>query len=200
MLALDPSYHLGYAVLEYDSNKLVEYGTEHLPDGDYGEMPWDAVDKADHMALSVLNLVKKWQPYAVCIEQTNKGRNRWSQKGLEFLHYAMLKALRPTGLPIYYIDTSAWRKTLDMSLSKIQKLHNAKIGKLKKEAKGDRKKFAKLKKDAGVKGKIGKKHVSLFKAVELFEIDFKMKQENELEAALQGYAFLKGCPLSDPRK
>ena len=154
------------------------------------------VDKANHQALSLFKLVEKWAPKAIVIEMTNLGKNRWSQRALEFCHFALLGKLRSLNIPIYYLDSSAWRKTMKVGLSKEQKASNAKLSKAKSSAKKANKKLDK--KALGIAGKVTKKHAALIRVKELLDLDFKMKDNDLCESLLLGLALMNGCPLSDP--
>lgn len=109
------------------------------------------------------------------IEQTNLGKDRYKQKLLEWIHYALIQRVKNLNseLAVLYIDTSEWRKILGLNLTKEIRAINRKT-KRKKE-----------------RGKITLKHLSVNYVNEQLGTDFRMKDEDECEAICIGFAFLK---------
>lgn len=194
IFALDLSLHAGYAVLESTTEKLLDSGTIHL-DGavgaDYGEFPWNYLDAANHQILTIVAKIHEVKPKVVVVEAVNRGKNRWSQLLLDFLHCLLLFKLKGY-YPVTFIDSSEWRKVVGIKLSKDQVKNNRLVNEAKKKGI--------TKKAAGVKGKIGKKHLAVDLANELFGLHLKLKNNDECEAQLLGWAFLKGAKHSDPKK
>jgi len=93
-------------------------------DGDFtsAEYPYNYLDMAQFQAKQILQLIEKLDPEVIIIEETNKGRNRYSQKQLEFIHFAVAEAIRhhiKDGIrKLVYIDTSKWRSLLEIEMSK----------------------------------------------------------------------------------
>lgn len=206
ILCIDLSLHCGYAVLEGDeispNPKLTAYGTLHYEGKSTKERnnyPWSYLDVTEDHAVNVVGLVISQEPDVVVIEETNKGKNRYSQKMLEFLHHSLLrkleviKKIRP--FKVVYLDTSAWRSTLGIWMSKEQKKINAKINKANRE--GGDKKAREVKKALGVKGKFNKKHVAIAHANATFGLSLKVKDNDAADAICLGLAYLKGCNPSD---
>ena len=100
-------------------------------DGDYTSpsYPYNYLQMAEDMAKKILALVEKFDPDVVVIEETNKGKNRYSQKQLEFIHFAVASALshhiKDGRRKMVYIDTSKWRKLLRIEMDKEDREHNA---------------------------------------------------------------------------
>jgi hypothetical protein len=201
LLALDISTSTGFAVFDVEDGKepvLFAYGTvvNEQKIMDYGEHPWGYVRSAQTMAEKVRVLHEKFAPDRVVIEETNGGgRARFTQKILEYTHFAIL-----TTVPfrkVCYIDTAQWRKVMDVRLTKEDKTQNAKLSKAKRIAKN---KGAKLdKKQLGINGKITIKHVAVRRAMEITGLDLLAKDDDIADAILQGYALLRGAKVCDGR-
>jgi len=125
------------------------------------------VDNADRTSNSIVFLIKKYKPDYIYIEQTNQGRNRTSQKQLEFLHYSALKGIDGCGLAerVRYVDSSAWRKHLKVKLSPEDRKHN------------------KLVKSKLARGKITLKHKAVEWANDLYSLKLILK-DNDIADAL----------------
>jgi Holliday junction resolvasome RuvABC endonuclease subunit len=123
VLGLDLSTHCGWAVIQ-------DCGLSDSTILDYGCIECDSVKKnsslpedfyffkrANHIAIEAMDLIVKYNPDFIYIEQTNLGRARDSQKQLEFIHYKILEHIdfRIGGRYVdcvRYVDTSNWRKIL----------------------------------------------------------------------------------------
>lgn len=136
-------------------------------------------------------LVKQVQPNIVVIEETNLGRNRYSQKQLEWIHYQVLNSIRSFECAVFYVNTSDWRRKLGTTLTKEDKKLNAKVRKLKKS--GDKEGLRKL----GVRGKIGKKHVAIRFVNAYYNLQLRMKDNDVADAICIGSAYLLGVATCD---
>lgn len=188
LLTLDLSMKSGFALFE--NGALSDFGllASKKKVAEFGQYPYDYVLAADWMANSIKNeLIDKFNPDIVVIEQTNSSRNRFSQKILEFIHKSVLSMLQNTNIKVYYISTSHWRRTLNLGATKEDKKNNALINKANKQGKS--------KKDIGLKGKITPKHRSVRFVNEAFKKDFKLKDNDVAEAICLGEAFLRGATI-----
>ena len=142
VIGLDLSSSTGLCV--FKNGKLDQHITiKEKLEGSYNskEYPFNYLDQADNMAKKVIACIVVERPDYVVIEETNKAKNRYSQKQLEFIHAHVARRLRlyneqmeaqgnsPT--KIHYIDSAAWRKILNISLNTNQRSLN-------KEHKADR--------------------------------------------------------------
>ena len=224
-LCLDLSLHCGFAVLEaepisvpaighpqFTTPKLLDYGTLHyegLSVKERDNYPWSYLGVVnEHIHQIMETVVLKVKPDIIVIEETNKGKNRYSQKMLEFLHCELLKQIGflsfrsdmgPIGfkkLPpdVIYLDTSAWRSTLGIWMSKDQKKQNAKLSKAKKEGPEALKK---MKKSLGVRGRVNKKHLALAHVNTTFNLTLKVKDNDASDAICLGLAYLNGTKPSN---
>jgi hypothetical protein len=195
-LALDVSTKTGWSVLIQDKATqkitLKEYGVEKLPMKieDYGIHPWYFIYAARAQVEQLTKLVIKAKPDVIVIEDTTRGRARFSQKILEYLHCTLLISLDKyrndlQAPPVFYLSPSEWRKKLGLVLSKTDKQNNKLVNKAAKTGVS--------KKDLGLKGKIGKKHISVRYVNEHWGLDLKMNQNDSADAMCLGQAFLLGA-------
>jgi hypothetical protein len=174
VLSLDVSSKTGYALFEnghYISSgslekiALEDFNVNKDPDKS-PKYPWNIIDAAESMAQSILALYSDHKPDVIVIENTVKGRNRHVQRYLEFLHSAILRILRPLNKPIVYIDPSAWRSLVGLKLSLDQKKNNKEVSAGKK------------------RGKIGKKHLSVELCNKLYNLQLKLKDNDQCDSIL----------------
>lgn len=181
-LGLDLSTKTGYAVLR--DGKLETYGKIHAKESDQPVPEYAMIERAKSVAAEVVKIVHEWAPSLICIEQTNLGRSRTTQKELEFIHYAVLDSLS-WGFKdkVVYADTSAWRSALKVTLTKDQRKHNKAV------------------KAGEVRGKITPKHLAVAYINQKYGLKLKLKDNDEADAiCLAEYAQLKhpefGKPIS----
>jgi hypothetical protein len=199
VLALDISTSAGWALFE--DNQLAQYGHIGLEKTvrEYGEYPWNYVHATRDMAMRLAALVSLQSPDVVVIEETNLGRNRYSQKVLEFLHanFLALLALQRSEQPgsVIYVSSSAWRKAIKLEMSSEDKKSNQLLSRAKSKAK---KSGAKLDKAAlGISGKVTKKHLAVRWANENYDLQLKQKDNDVADAICLGAAFIEGVTPCD---
>lgn len=179
--------------------KLVAYGMikNKTKISGYGTYPESYVGAAEAMAVQLLELVLRFTPDKIVIEETNKGRSRYTQKILEFIHCTLLIVLRRDNHlgRVVYVNTSDWRKITGVELTKADKKQNTTLSKAKSAAK---KKQEKLDKKAlGIRGKITKKHLAIRVANQLYELELKPKDDDIADAICIGTAFCYGVKICD---
>lgn len=131
VISLDLSTKSGWSVI--DNGKLVCYGLiVSKIDGDetHPQYPQNYIDAAKIMANELVKIIRSTNADYIVIEETNKGKNRYSQKCLEFIHFAFNDAFKEK---VNYIDTSEWRYLLGISLDKDQRKDNKEISNARKE-------------------------------------------------------------------
>lgn len=183
ILSLDISTKTGWALLEVNSTEkpyviLKQYGVLNITNKDRIDYKHFSIRSLEAMigaAIEKSNLVGKlidrFNPTRIVIEQTNKGRSRWSQKLLEWMHLMILLTIdKKTMQWPYFIDTSRWRSILGVTMTKDDRKHN---------------KLVKLKK---VRGKITPKHLAVRQVNDWFGLDFKQKDNDIADAILIGTA------------
>jgi len=164
IVGLDLSNSTGYAVLQ--DTELVDYGVLHStkPTENFACYDYSYIEKAKSVAALCGELVGRLQPDMIAIEQTNKSKSRFTQKQLEFIHYAVLEELRQYKDVITYIDTGAWRGGLQLHSTKEDRKHNALV----------KKKLA--------RGKITPKHRAVRWANAEFDLSLKLKDNDIADA------------------
>ena len=196
VLALDISSKTGWALfIEGPGSKPVEYGLLELGVGilSLGEYPGCYLKAAHFMADKMRLLAGAKTPDVIVIEEINLGKNRYSQRFLEWTHCVTVQAL--SNYQVKYVNSSAWRKTLNLSLSKEDKKNNGKLSKATKAAEIVGQKLDK--KVLGIRGRIGKKHLSVRYVNEKFDLKFKMKDNDMADAICLGAAYLLGADICD---
>lgn len=199
VLALDLSSKTGWAL--FDEGKLTERGLIQLdrPIVDYyPEYPWNYWRAAGWQAQNVNDLVKRIDPEVVVIEETNRGKNRYTQKFLEFLHCRVLEQPYVSSRKVVYISTGVWRKKLNMQLSKEDKKNNTTLAKAKRKALAIGAKVDRT--GLGIRGRIGKKHLAVRYVNATFGLELKMKDNDIADAICLGAAYLAGADLCDGRR
>ncbi len=199
VLSLDISTNTGYALLDFERACPLLWGNvwnEEKVDT-FGPYPYSYLYAADNLADKICDLVYKHKPDKIVIEETNKGKSRYTQKILEFIHCCVLHKIAGTGLKneVFYISTSDWRRAVGIELTKEQKKANAKLSKAKSKAGG--KLTPAQKKELGVKGRITKKHVAVIEINKRFNLNFAQKDNDIAEAILLGIAFINGTVLAN---
>lgn len=139
--------------------------------------PYNIVDGAAEVVRQIEALIDQEHPDVVVVENTNKGKNRHTQRLLEFIHLELLKMLRRRALPMVYLDSSEWRRLVGMRLSSEQKKNNRDVSAGKK------------------RGRIGKKHLAVNMANEKYGLKLLVKDNDQADAILLGLAYsLRSAP------
>lgn len=171
ILGLDLSSKPGYALME--EGRLINHGTlfnlkskltpspaaVHLPDYALQDLAW-------LVASNIRGLLLDNQPDLIFIEQSNQGSGMSSMKGQEFIHFAVLDAIRKLScdLKTHYVYSSSWRSACGIKMTKEQRAHN------------------KLVKTKQARGKIRSKHLAVQWANEKFGLSLLMKDEDAADA------------------
>ena len=109
------------------------------------------------------------KPDHIVIENSVKGRNRHTQRLIEWIHFCVVKLLQIT--PFSYLDPSEWRCSVGLRLNKDQKKNNQDVSKGKK------------------RGRIGKKHLAVNMVNEKYDLKLKLKDNDQADAILLGLAY-----------
>lgn len=177
ILALDISSKTGYSV--FQDGHLTDYGQvrveiENFNVNDYPEKapgyPFNLMSSSKRMSELIIELERTHDPDLVVIENTVRGKNRHTQRFLEFIHCHVLGSLRSRREQIKYLDPSEWRSVLSIRLSKDDKKNNSNVSR-------------------GLKrGRIGKKHLSVRYANQKFGMALKLKDNDTADAICLGWA------------
>jgi|ERR1700690_96087 len=133
--------------------------------------PFNVMDGAEEVGRSVLGLYNEHEPDVIVIESLVKGRNAHTQRILDWIHFCVLKSLRPLNKKLIHMFPSEWRQIVGLKLSKEQKINNKDVSAGKK------------------RGKIGKKHLSVNMTNEKFGLTLKLKDNDQSDACLLGLAY-----------
>jgi hypothetical protein len=180
----------GWAI--YIDGKPIRYGTCFIDkeQSEFGLYPFCFPQYARYAATKLAELVDFEKPSEVILEETNPGKNVYSQKSLEHVHFAFIEEMDKRKISLTYIRTGVWRKLVGAYQNSEEKKLNSKIGRMK--IKNGSSKPVKI--DGKVVGKKTRKHVALRRVQELFGFELRMKEQDAAEAILIGLAANMGAP------
>jgi Holliday junction resolvasome RuvABC endonuclease subunit len=204
VLTLDASTHAGWALLEGElGNPKPQILAKGLIENDkpvqaFGAYPMNYLHAATGIANRLFGLVTEYKPDVVVIEETNLGKNRYTQKLLEFIHCSLLGqlAVRYIGR-VVYLSSSTWRQALNLRLNLEQRKNNAKLAKAKKLASETGVAVHAAKKKLGVKGRVTEKHLAVQYVNEVYNLKLKVKDNDVADAICLGLAFFAGARPAD---
>ena len=202
LLALDVSTKPGWAF--FKDKKLVRYGTmfadKEAKDFPF-PYPFNFICLAEHITGRLCREILdpcliECGNLKVIIEETNPGRNVYSQKKLEFIHYSLIKMLDVRKVCPIYIRDGSWKNAVGARQNAEEKKRNAQISRYKKK---NDSKLAKLDLDGSGKlkvvGKLSDKHYAIRAFKEHFGIQLKREEEDAADAALIGLGYMLGVPI-----
>lgn len=204
VLALDLSTNTGWASLVGELNHRESVTIEKTGNLEAPPVkepyPFNYVNRAMLLAHKLIELVDEIGPDYIIIEETNLGRNRYSQKMLEFIHFAFNFLWDAEPRPqqrVYYVSSSSWRSNLGLHLTKTDKKQNSRLARAKRKARqsGDKLDRAKL----GIRGRINKKHVAIRFVNECFQLQLKVKDNDIADAICLGLSYFNGVTVCDGR-
>ena len=190
ILALDMSTKTGYAVIDIDEDTfdLIDDGTLEKISEPEGRYPENYLDWSAKCISQIIDIYDKFQPDELVIEETAKGsKNNMSQKIVEFIHYELALCFEHGGImfdkPRRFFLTEEWRRIVGCRMNDAEKKQNAEVRK-------QRKKGIKVCKDKDGKriGLIGKKHVNVRRANEVYGLELILKDEDRADALLLAHA------------
>jgi len=189
-LSLDLSTNTGYAVFfgaeEEGDPALESYGLVTHKAANYKadikkfsdlptEYPYNFIDTARKFGDTCVKIYQESGCEAVVIEHTEKGKQRLSQRLLEWINYAVVDAFTGIGVRVSYLLVSDWRTHTKCYLKfwPEHRVWNTKISKLKKIA-APTKSGAKIAKLEGkIVTKINQKKLSIILANEAYGLETK---------------------------
>lgn len=200
LISLDISTKPGWSL--FREGKLIRYGTMY-PDRDifsFGTYPENYILHAKYVVERLWETIIKpfldeighETPLEFVIEETNTSHSALDQKKVEFIHYALIDLLSKFNFKMNYVRTQSWRSVAGVKFSDEEKAKNKAVKDYKAKTK---------EKTAILNGertfKVTVKHVAIRRFFEIFGISCLMKEEDAIEAALMGLAFIKGVRLCD---
>jgi hypothetical protein len=195
-LVLDISSKTGWAHFESGPEGLKLLGRGQMaqvPRRTDLKYPEDYLKWAEDVSAQIRALVWSRSHDYLVIEETAKGsKDAHAQKLLEWIHLRVAEhivAQRRVGnlAGAYYLQTGEWRQTAGCQMTKEEKKRNSKVRKSRKAAGNS----ALVELDGKKVGLVSKKHVTLRRVKEIFDIDLPVKQNDEADALLIGYAAYK---------
>jgi hypothetical protein len=138
--------------------------------------PLNIINAINQIVQNINEKYLEYKPDIILIEGSVKGKNRHTQKFIEWLHLMIFLQFKDI-VNVKYMDVSEWRKIVNLKLSKEDKINNklVKIGKKR--------------------GKINKKHLSVRMVNILFNLNKKLKDHNECDSILLGKAYIDDTRL-----
>jgi hypothetical protein len=193
ILSLDMSTKTGWSFFTLSSGQfnLVEYGQIdqiHTPEGPY---PESFIDWANMCYEKILDLIRRFQPDTLVIEETAAGSKAiYTQKILEFIHFLVAKYIKDSKIKAVYIMTEQWRRETGCKMSKDESKHNKEVKKYKEKNDTN----IAYNEEGKRVGKITRKHVNIRRANEVFH-DFlkrplQKKDEDMADSLLLGYSYI----------
>jgi Holliday junction resolvasome RuvABC endonuclease subunit len=197
ILGLDLSTHSGYAIIE--GGRLSNYGIiEKKPKQtiyDGAPQEYFFIYQGHYIADQIDQLITSEKPNFIYIEQTNQGRNRTTQKELEFIHCIVLEHLAKIvddPSVIRFVNTSTWRPQLGIRLNKTQKKHN----KTRKSSSNASIITGDYGVTMSVRGRITVKHLSVLYANGKYNLSLKLKDNDIADAiCIAQYGFERETDL-----
>lgn len=194
ILAFDLSSHTGWAVMDQDSLiksgnfdvKISDWKSDvHRSDQFSPKFPGNFATAVQEIVTKCSALVEEWKPDLVVTEFIEGSSRRFSQMFLDWLHYEFYRELSSKGQPYRYILNSDWRNFCKCWISQHPEhiKFNAKIGRLKRQAKPTKSGAKVAKIDGKVVSRIDAKKLSIMIAQDHFGI--KLDSDDEADAINQ---------------
>ena len=177
VLALDLSTKTGWSfvLMSEEGMKLMDYGTIPQIPKPNEPYPGSFVSWAYLVFDAILELINKFQPSMLVIEETSKGSK--NAMILEYSHFLLAKYIKESHIGTTYILTEEWRREIGCVMTKAEKLRNKEVRQYKKKHKTSVA-YDSNKKRTGI---IGRKHINVRRANEIFGDQLKepLRQKNE---------------------
>lgn len=192
VLAIDLSTKTGWALLLSGPSgyELEAWGQIPAISEPVGTYPGNYVTWAYLCFGEIVRLIDTYHPDVLVIEETASGsKNLYSQKILEFTHFLLSRLIKSMEIPAHYFMTEEWRRLCGCVMSPEEKKRNKAVKDYKK------KNSAKLARNSDNKiiGKIGRKHVNVRRANEVFgeflKEPLRMRDEDGADALLLAYSY-----------
>jgi len=202
-IVLDISSKTGWAYFEATQNGLQLLGRgqrEQVPMPKHGVYPENYLEWSKNIFNDIVSNVLEGRQFDyLVIEETAKGsKDAHAQKILEWVHYhvaGLIQFHRKQGdlKGAHYLQTGEWRQTAGCQMTNEEKKRNKKVRKGRSVGKMvDGKLVVPVLIDIDGTGKkvglVSKKHIALRRVKEIFDIDLAVKQNDEADALLIGFA------------
>lgn len=145
ILSLDVSTHLGWALFEGETPtkygllevQVKDFKSDIRSYRDYSPTyPANLLDASWSTLSNVKGLIDEHKPDFIVIEETNKAKQRFSQKLLEWMHYCLVSHFISQDLKFGYLTSNCWRKQVNCYVKNWPEYTrwNAQVGRAKKKA------------------------------------------------------------------
>lgn len=183
-ISLDISTNTGYAIFE--GSHLLKYGifTKKVVDykadvRTYTDLPktypYNFLDTVDYITYMCMKIIKMNNIEMVIIEHPEQGKQRLSQRLLEWIHLTLIRELKKSKISFKYILVSDWRKAVNCYIKHWPTLQE--FNKQVRKAKANAIPTQKGIKVAKIKGKrvscIDQKKLSIILANDEYNLDIK---------------------------
>lgn len=171
-LSLDLSSKTGWALFNdgkyiesgvLDKVAILDFDMKNEPNKSI-HYPLNIITAAEEVGTKVKTLIESKKPDFIVLENSTKGRNRHSQRFIEFMHFCVLKQIIQLQIKFSYLDPSQWRSALDIRLSNEDKKNNRLVTQGKK------------------RGKVNRKHLALRYVEDTFGLKLKVYQNDIADA------------------
>lgn len=196
ILSLDMSSKTGWACITSSDEglKLEEYGMIQKSSEPDGKYPANYVVWAHQVFGEIQKLIERFKPDALVIEETVAGSKQvYSQKILEWIHFLVASYIKSSNIEAVYLLTGQWRAETGCVMTKEEKKKNKDVRDFKKkvEAETGTKPMAAYDISGKRIGLVGKKHVNVRRANEVYGAFLKRplqkKDEDEADALMLAY-------------
>lgn len=196
ILSLDMSSKTGWAciVSSDEGLKLIEYGMIPKTSEPNGKYPANYVDWAYQVFGEIQKLIERFKPDTLVIEETVAGSKQvYSQKILEWIHFLVAKFIKESNIEAVYLLTGSWRAETGCIMSNEERKKNKAVRdyKKQKEKETGTKPMAAYDINGKRIGLVGKKHVNVRRANEVYGAFLKRplqkKDEDEADALMLAY-------------
>lgn len=192
ILSLDMSTKTGWALVvsHKDSYMLEAYGQFPQMPEPHGRYPENYIDWAYALYGKIVELVDSQAPDVLVIEETASGsKNIYSQKILEWLHFLVAKMIKECHIEATYLMTEQWRRETGCVMSKDEKKKNKQVREYKKSHDVS----IAYDKDGKRIGLVGRKHVNVRRANEVFgeflREPLRKKDEDTADSLMLAYCY-----------
>lgn len=202
LLSLDISTNTGWSFFEGDN--LVEYGKYEINVKDYKAeiksyldypkaYPKNFIDASYEQLEQIKPLLEKFKPDLVVIEETNKSRQRFSQKLLEWTHFVVVSYLLEIDQKFQYLTTFCWRKQVKCFLKEWpeHKKYNILVGKARKKTEPTKTGSRVAKIDGKIVSTINQKKLSVILVNQYYGLELKLTDDDVADSINLGRAAIE---------
>lgn len=198
VLSLDMSSKTGWALIVsgQDGVVLEESGVIQKTAEPIGQYPGNFVDWAYQVFGDIMKLIDRLKPDVLVLEETVAGSKQvYSQKILEWIHFLVAKFIKESKIEAVYMLTGTWRAETGCVMTTAEKAKNKAVRDYKKKVEAETGTKPQAAYDINGKriGLVGKKHVNIRRANEVYgkflKRPLQKKDEDEADAMMLAYCY-----------